>query len=274
MIARASTLVLSVILAGTANANPFIPKSDLWEIWDAHDANSTVAVDHAPWQAFLDKYLDSNHESGINRVAYADVSDADRSELQAYLQALTSIDPRELNRDEQLAYWINLYNAATVEVILEHYPVKSIRKIYGGLLGLGPWNREILVIADQDLSLNDVEHRILRPIWQDPRIHYSVNCASIGCPNLLAQAYTADQADSQMTAAARAYVNHPRGAMFDDRDRLQVSSIYDWYQVDFGANEQELLEHLASYAEPELAARLRAYDGRLRYDYDWNLNEP
>ena len=87
MFARASTLVLFVILAGTANANPFIPKSDLWEFWDAHDPSSTVVVDHASWQAFLDKYLDSEHESGINRVAYGDVTESDRAALQAYLDS-------------------------------------------------------------------------------------------------------------------------------------------------------------------------------------------
>lgn len=270
---RAAWFTALLLAATAAAANPFVPKADLWEFWTAHDEASTQQVDHAEWQALLDAYLVSDHPSGINRFAYGQVTAADRARLQGYLQALAAVDPRRLARAEQRAYWINLYNALTVNLVLEHYPVKSIRKIHGGLFGLGPWGREITTVAGQDLSLNDVEHRILRPIWRDPRIHYAVNCASLGCPNLAARAYTAANTDQLLDAGARAYVNHPRGARLAD-GRLTLSSIYDWYQVDFGGDTAGVLAHLQRYARPELAAALAGFDGRIDYAYDWALNEP
>jgi hypothetical protein len=165
-----------------------------------------------------------------------------------------------------------MYNALTVKVVLEHYPVKSIRKIYGGLFDTGPWNEPLIEVAGVALTLNDIEHRILRPIWRDPRIHYAVNCASLGCPNLAARVYSSANIEELLDAGARAFVNHPRGVDASGR-RLTLSSIYDWYGTDFGATRDERLQHLRQYAEPELAAKLGAYEGRIRYDYDWRLNE-
>ena len=143
-----------------------------------------------------------------------------------------------LNRGEQLAYWINFYNALTVQVILDHYPTDSILdiKISPGFFSIGPWDKKLVTVEGEELSLNDMEHRILRPIWRDPRIHYGVNCASIGCPNLLTTAYTADNVDGLLTENAVAYVNHPRGASLQN-GALTVSSIYDWFEEDFGGNE-------------------------------------
>ncbi len=117
------------------------------------------------------------------------------------------------------------------------------------------------------------EHGVLRPIWRDPRIHYALNCASIGCPNLAGRAYTRDHLERLLEEGARDYVNHPRGAVWQDSE-LRVSSIYDWYQEDFGGTEAGVLGHLLRYARPELAERLRGYAGPIDYDYDWSLNEP
>ena len=128
-------------------------------------------------------------------------------------------------------------------------------------------------MAEESLSLNDIEHRILRPIYGDPRIHYAVNCASLGCPNLAGLAYTATNTESLLEAGARAYINHPRGVELAN-GRLRLSSIYKWFKVDFGGTDERLLVHLRKYAEPELARQLAAYDGRIRYDYDWDLNAP
>ncbi len=278
LIVRAYILFLTLGLAqvvgmGAAHAALFVPDAQLWSIWEASDETNMQAIDHAPWQATLDKYLDSNHSSGINRFKYAAVSAADRAALDAYLVELQAIDPRGYRRVEQRAYWINLYNAATVALIIDHFPVKSIRKIYGGLLGLGPWNKSLLTVAGESLTLNDIEHRILRPIWTDPRIHYAVSCASLGCPNLAARAYTGDNTDALFEAGARAYINHLRGAEFRN-GKLQVSTIYKWFKVDFGNSKEGVIAHLQNYAEPPLASRLATWDGRLRYDYNWDLNAP
>jgi hypothetical protein len=272
IVTRALAATLLIGLASAAEA-ALVPESDLWPIWDASDETNERMIDHTSWQRILDRYLDANHPSGISRFDYAGVSPDDKAALEAYLDALQATDPRDYNRAEQRAYWINLYNAGTVALIIDNYPVKSIRKIYGGLFGLGPWNEPLLTVAGEALSLNDIEHRILRPIWSDPRIHYAVNCASVGCPNLAARAYTATNTEGLLDAGARAYVNHPRGAEFES-GRLRVSSIYDWYQVDFGDSAAGVIAHLARYAEPEFAERLAQYDGKLRFGYDWNLNQP
>ncbi len=136
----------------------------------------------------------------------------------------------------------------------------------------GPWGKKLVAVEGETLSLDDIEHRILRPIWRDPRIHYGVNCASIGCPNLIATAYTAENMDSLLTENARAYVNHPRGAVVED-GALTVSKIYSWFDEDFGGNEAGVIAHLRDYAGPELLARLRDIDDVADYEYDWALND-
>jgi len=136
---------------------------------------------------------------------------------------------------------------------------------------------ELYLVPDgsegESLSLNDIEHRILRPIWQDPRIHYAVNCASFSCPNLRGTAFTAGNLEAILDQAARSYVNSRRGVALAG-GRLTLSSIYDWYASDFGRNEAEILAHLRQYAKPELASQLAAFKGRINYAYDWSLNEP
>lgn len=125
---------------------------------------------------------------------YAEVTKEDKTLLNDYLDQLSKLDPREFNRQEQYAYWVNLYNALTVKLILDNYPVASITKL-GGLFSFGPWDEKVFTVAGQTLTLNDIEHRILRPIWKDPRTHYAVNCASLGCPNLQSQAFTAQNTE-------------------------------------------------------------------------------
>lgn len=227
--------------------------------------------DHGPWQDFLDRYLETDTASGIHLVRYAAVSAEDRRRLDAWLMELASTDPRGASRDAQMAYWINLYNGLTVQLILEHPDVDSIRDISSGLFSFGPWDLEVTRVAGQDLTLNDIEHRILRPLYRDPRIHFAVNCASLGCPDLAAEAYRAENLERLLEAGARSYVNHPRGVNLDD-GRLTLSSIFDWYRGDFPSGKAALLAWLAGYAEPGLAEALRAYDGRIRHAYDWSLN--
>lgn len=249
------------------------PQAELWPRWEAHDPASTETVDHGLWQDFLDTYLVSDHPSGVNLMRYGDVSPADSRSLETYLDRLQSVEVSSLNRNEQLAYWINLYNAATVRLILDNYPVDSIRDIGGGMFSKGPWDDPLLTVEGESLTLNDVEHRIIRPIWQDPRIHYVVNCASIGCPNLYPRPLTADTIEEVFEASARDYTNHPRGVRFEG-NRLILSEIFNWYVADFGDSFAGVVDHLTDYVDGETATRLQGYDGRVRYEYDWSLNEP
>lgn len=242
--------------------------------WKQSDESNTSTIDHQQWQTILDNYLVSNHPSKVNLFRYSQVTEKDKAGLKQYVSALQTIDPRQYKKAEQMAYWINLYNALTVDLILDNYPVKSIKKLGKGLFSFGgPWDDEVIMIAGENLSLNDIEHKILRPIWKDPRIHYAVNCASYSCPNLAGKVFTSTNIDSLLNQSARDYVNHPRGVNFKN-GKLIVSSIYHWYIEDFGDNDTMLIKHLKRYAEPDLKQRLNQYKGGKDHKYDWNLNEP
>ena len=199
----------------------------------------------------------------------------DAAKLADYLAHLQAHDPRTYPRAEQKAYWINFYNALTVQVVVNAYPVDSIRDIHESWIPLsGPWDDIHAQVAGQELTLNNIEHGILRPIWRDNRIHYAVNCASYGCPNQSPTVFTAANTEELLDASARAYINHPRGVDFVDDDFLMISSIYNWYVEDFGNSQETVFAHLIRYAEAGLAARLKDFAGSVDYEYDWNLNQP
>lgn len=247
------------------------PKAELWQRWTTHDPATTNTIDHDAWDRFVKTYV-SGFSDGVNRVAYADVTDADRKLLEGYVDTQAAVPISAYNRDEQRAYWINLYNALTVKVVLDHYPVKSIRQIKPHFFSIGPWREKRITVEGEQLSLDDIEHRILRPIWHDPRLHYALNCASVGCPNLLNRAFTAANSETFLTQAARAYINNPRGAQLRN-GRLIVSSIYKWYREDFGNTDQGVIDHLRHYAEPALSAQLREITRIAADRYDWTLND-
>ena len=251
----------------------FAPKSDLWPRWQAHDPDATAEIDHDAWGRLLKAHLRAG-DDGVNRFDYAAVATADRVALGRYIAALAALPIDDYGRAEQMAYWINLYNALTVHVVLTHYPVDSIRDIdvSPGLFSDGPWDRPLVTVAGEALTLNDIEHRILRPIWRDPRIHYAVNCAAIGCPNLQPVPFTAANLEDLLESAARDYVNSARGVAVG-RYGLIVSSIYVWFQDDFGTGDDDVIDHLVRYAEPELAAELRRVGKIADHRYDWSLND-
>ncbi len=269
-------LVLILVLAAAVGFRPFealaVPSADPWPRWRAADTNSPAEIRFAAWDDLLRRYVVASPD-GINLFRYAAVTAADRTALTNEVDRLTALPISSFNRSQQLAYWINLYNATTVKMVLAHYPVDTIMdiRISPGLFSFGPWDKKLLRIEGEAVSLNDIEHRILRPLWADPRIHYVLNCASLGCPNLDARAYTAKDMEARLAAAAWAFVNHPRGVRFESGE-LTVSSIYDWFIADFGGDEVGVLAHLRQYAAPVLKERL-AKHGRLdRTAYDWRLN--
>ncbi|MBL8781865.1 MAG: DUF547 domain-containing protein [Alphaproteobacteria bacterium] len=230
-----------------------------------------MTVDHTPWQSILDRYVSASPD-GINRFAYGRVSAADKGALKAYLGALQGVRVSPLGESEQRAYWINFYNALTIDVVLDHYPVKSIRDIGGGLFVTGPWKKELVAVEGRKLSLDNIEHDILRKTWRDPRVHYAVNCASMSCPNLMREAFTGAKLEQMLNQGARDYVNHPRGARVVN-GKLTLSQIYEWYRRDFGSRDSEVIAHVARYAEPKLKTQLASIEFIAGYDYDWSLNE-
>lgn len=213
-------------------------------------------------------------DDGLNGVDYRGwrAAAADVEALTAYVRALQRVDPAGLTRADQIAFWCNLYNAETLRVVLGAYPVGSILAIRPTLLSVGPWKARTLRIAGRALSLDEVENAILRPRYRDPRIHYALNCASRGCPNLPGRAWRGEGLERDLEAAAREFVNSPRGVRVRPTG-LVLSSIYKWYRADFGGSEAALLAHLARYASPKLRDVLGSRPRIAGYDYDWRLNE-
>lgn len=266
-------IFVSVLCAMGISNTEAAPKAELWARWQKHDPASRQKIDHGAWDKFLNQFVVAPHPSGINRVRYQTVTAVDIKGVKSYLQSMQALAISTYNRYEQKAFWINVYNALTVDLILSRFPVASIRdiNISPGLFERGPWGAKLVTIEGEKLSLDDIEHRILRPIWKDNRIHYAVNCASLGCPNLQPEAYTGENTDALLERGAREFINHPRGVSIQ-KGRLQVSSIYVWFQEDFGSDPADLMEHWQEYADPPLADALQKYSGGLAHDYDWRLN--
>lgn len=275
---RAIQWMAGLLLLCVAALAQAAPKADLWPRWAAHDEANASPIAHDEWDRLLGVYVKPNAD-GIHRVAYGRFSASDKAALAAYIERLQATPISRHARAEQRAYWINLYNARTVQLVVGRYPVASIRDIrLGGSIAAqffgGPWSAKTLKVEGLGLSLDDIEHRILRPIWPDPRTHYAVNCASLGCPNLATRAYTASTMEALLDEGARAYVNHPRGAAVEKR-KLVVSSIYQWFIADFGGSDVGILAHLRQYATPTKQAELAPFrslaDNSDRYD--WGLND-
>lgn len=262
------------LLAFRSGDSLFAPSAKAIERWRPHDPSSTTTVDHSAWAAILAR-LHVMDDAGVARVHYGRATTEDRQAVTAYLIAMAAVPVARLNRSEQIAYWINLYNAGVLSTVLAHYPVRSIQDIdtSPGLFASGPWKAPDLRVGGTALSLDDIEHGIIRPFAKDPRIHYAVNCGAVGCPNLLGEPYVADRLDAQLDAQAAAFVNHPRGVAFDREDRLVVSRIYAWFCEDFGDTDAGVLTHIRQYAAPDLLRRLRGVTRIEDARYDWALND-
>ncbi|MCB1521953.1 MAG: DUF547 domain-containing protein [Hyphomicrobiaceae bacterium] len=244
-------------------------------------AGATATIDHSVWDQLLKTFVKPSPD-GVNRVDYKAFKDSSHAVLKSYVARLEAADPGTLDRPEQFAFWANLYNAKTIDIVLDHYPVASIRDISleSGLFDFlkksvgagGPWKAEVVRVKGRALSLDNIEHDILRPVFKDPRVHYAVNCSSYGCPNLMTEAFTGAKLDMQLDAGARAFVNHPRGIRVVDGS-LMVSSIYSWFKADFGGDDAGVLAHVRRYAAPPLAAKLDGVTAIGGHDYDWRLND-
>lgn len=273
---RHAVIALASLAGSTVAAPTLAAAASLEETFAARAQGSTATIDHSVWDRLLKTYVKPSAD-GINRVAYAKWKAAGHADLKKYVAALQVVDPATLDRAEQFAFWANLYNAKTIDIVLDKYPVKSIKDISlgGGLLAAvtgGPWKAKVVKLKGHDLSLDDIEHGILRPIFKDARVHYSVNCASIGCPNLPNEAFTGAKLEALLDAGAKAYVNHPRGLSVTG-GKVKASSIYSWFQADFGGSAPGVLEHARKHAEPALKQKLEGITAIADFDYDWRLNE-
>ena len=232
----------------------------------------SASVDHSAFDRLLQAYVVPDGH-GYNAVNYRRFRAEGLDALRGYIAALGKVAPSSLSGAEAHAFWINLYNAKTLEVVLDHYPVGSIREIDlggGGLFGRGPWSRKLLSVEGVGLSLDDIEHEIVRPLFGDPLSHYGLNCASYSCPNLATRAYSGRNVGALLAQGAADYINHQRGVAVS-RGRITASKIYSWYAGDFGGR-RGLKPHWLAFAEPVHAQQIEtASIGG--YRYDWQLNE-
>lgn len=224
-----------------------------------------MTVDHSAWNRLLGLYVVPSAD-GMNRFAYGRVAEGDRQALKAYVAGLEGVQVSALSDEDERAFWINLYNALTVDVVLDHYPVRSIRDIDE------PWKTPRVSVEGKRLSLDEIENQILRKRWRDPRVHYALNCASTGCPSVMPKAFTGETLEDMLSQGAHDFINHPRAVMADG-GKLRLSQIFDWYKRDFGASEADILKHVAGYADAPLKRKLDGIDTIDGYDYDWSLNE-
>ena len=227
---------------------------------------------HTPWDQVLGAYVVES-DDGVNRFDYAGLraNPDDRAVLSAYIEDLEATQVSALTDDARFAFWANLYNAVTVRLIVDEAPENSIRQIRPRPWSIGPWGVNRVEVEGRALSLDDIEHGIMRVEFDAPLVHYAVNCASIGCPNLMARAWRSDSLDADLEAGARAYINHPRGVTVTE-DGLVVSRIYDWFNEDFGGSDAGVIAHVLRYAEPDLAQRIDGDTRIISYAYDWSLN--
>jgi hypothetical protein len=221
---------------------------------------------------FLERYLVTDTPDRIHRLRYGAVTAEDRAALEAWVAAEAQRGPGGLARDEQFAYWANLYNALTVVRVLRDYPVTSILDLKRWPWSFGPWDEDLITVQGVALSLNAIEHRILRPLFAEPRVHFALNCASLGCPNLLPQPFTGENLEAALQGALEAYLAHPRGLAFED-GALTLSSLFDWYRDDFPPGQEAILAYLAAATPEALGPSLRTYEGPIAFRYDWALND-
>lgn len=238
--------------------------------WDPARAASGPTIRHGAFEQFLLRYLRVGPD-GVHRLAYGEVSPAARADLERYIEGLKAIPLERFGRNEQLAYWLNLYNALVIRLVLETYPVESILEL-AAPDGQGPFARPLVEVGGRMLSLDDIRDEILMAGWGDPRIHFGLSCGALGCPDLQPEPFVGARVDAQLTEAAMAYVNDRRCLTIRD-GKLTVSSLYRWHEDAFGGSERGVIHHLMTYAAPDLAKELQAFE-RIEADvFDWRLND-
>jgi hypothetical protein len=221
----------------------------------------SASVDHTPWSALLARYVD-NH----GKVAYRDLQTKDRAAFEAYLDALAQAQTENMNESEEKAFWINAYNAVIVNGVLQGYTAES----WLGRKRLFSWFTAR--VAGKDRTPDEIEHQILRKKFHDPRIHFTIVCASSSCPKLRREAYVPERLDAQLDDATRTFLNDPARNQIDARG-VALSKIFDWFAEDFKTNANSVVEFVRRFVSEEKKTRLSLKDSDLRYlDYNWTLN--
>lgn len=224
----------------------------------------TNPVQHAEWNLLLKKHV--TQDGMVDYQGFL----KDKKQLQVYLDKLSANKPTsKWSKSEKLAYWINAYNAFTVKLIVDHYPIKSIKDIKKGIPFINSvWDIPFIPLGKEKVDLNYIEHSILRKEFMDPRIHAAINCASFSCPLLRNEAYTAHQIDEQLEDAMRKFINDPQRNQLD-KSSVKISKIFSWFSGDFRINGASVIDYLNKYAKKRVQQ-----NAKVEYlSYQWELNE-
>ncbi len=252
-IAEIGLLVLSTIKKLTG-------KNVKYSLDDNYKSNQ---ISHHIWNALLKKYVADN--GLVNYKGFK----KEKHSLEEYTVLLSKNPPsKNWTRNEQLAYWINAYNAFTVLLIIEHYPVKSIKEIGGNIPMINSvWDIKFFKIGELDFDLDTIEHDILRKQFDEPRIHFAINCAAISCPRLRNEAYSAIELEEQLEEQTIFFINNSTYNLISS-NKVKLSKIFDWFKSDFTKN-QTIFEFLEKYVS------FKFNNGVILeyFEYNWKLNE-
>jgi len=222
---------------------------------DVTDVIKVTTPNHSEWNSIL-----SSNVSSSGKVNYSGMKN-NISKINAYIKQLENLtDQKDWSRNEKLAYWINLYNAATVRLIVQNYPTTTIKNINGGK----PWDKKVVTIGSKSYSLNQIENDVIRPKFKEPRIHFAVNCAAVSCPKIMNSAFMPDKLNKQLTKQAKAFINGSKNNI--TADKVVISKIFEWYAGDFGSS---IIDYLNKYSTTKINS-----DATISYNnYNWDLNK-
>lgn len=217
--------------------------------------SNAQTVNHSLWHTLLQKHVSS--DGNVNYKALK----SDPSKLKNYINQLSKNTPSEgWSKNEKLAYWINAYNALTIDLIIRNYPIESIKDINN------PWKQRLWKLGDNMYDLDEIEHDILRNM-NEPRIHFAIVCASYSCPKLQNEAFTAEKLDQQLTKATKEFLADTNRNEISENS-IKISKIFDWFSKDFTKN-SSLIDFLNLYTEVNISP-----NAKKRYkDYNWALND-
>ncbi|MEM6286529.1 MAG: DUF547 domain-containing protein [Bacteroidota bacterium] len=266
-----SRLTLVVVLALAGALTGCRDDVSVRPIEAAGPVERPASVDHAPFTAVLQQHVDA-----AGHVDYAALA-ADPAGLDAYLGRLAASDPSGLPEDDRLAFYLNAYNAFTLRLVADNYPIESVLDVVGGPFipsVNSPFSVSFAVIGGEEVSLDDIEHGIIREEYDEPRIHFALVCAAISCPPLRREAYVGDRLDAQLDDQARTFLaNADKNRVDVEAGTASFSKIFDWFKDDFGGSDDDLQRFMARYYDGEARRQLEAAALDVSYGpYDWSLN--
>lgn len=227
--------------------------------------SSASPIQHDRWNVLVKKHV--KDDGFVDYQGFI----RDSVELNLYLDQLSAVHPdsKSWSRNEQMAYWINAYNAFTIKLIMQNYPVASIKDVKKGIAFVNSvWDIKFIKIQSYTYDLNNIEHNILRPVFKDARVHAAINCASYSCPRLRREAYTPEKLDSQLEDAMKKFLADPLRNKISP-EKAEISEIFKWFKGDFDRDAGSLIAYINKFSEQKISDKTE-----LKYlSYNWSLNE-